>query len=238
MSSQPAAPVIDRAGAQALLEPLTELVARASVAILEIARHKITAQDKLDGSPVTQADLAADAIIVDGLQALRPDVPVVSEERVNRQTGPYLASFFIVDPLDGTREFIAGYDDYTVNIALVSDGRPLLGVIGAPALGLLWRGVVGFGAERMTMQPEPAAACKPDTDSRETLCPTINGSPRSAARISITAPTHSSRQPRRCAAIADRLGAEILPRRRRRGRHLSAPVGDFRMGYRRGPRHP
>jgi 3'(2'), 5'-bisphosphate nucleotidase len=156
MSSQPTAPVIDRAGAQALLEPLTELVARASAAILDIARHKITAQDKLDGSPVTQADLAADAIIVDGLQALRPDVPVVSEERVDRETGPYLASFFIVDPLDGTREFIAGYDDYTVNIALVSDGRPLLGVIGAPALGLLWRGVVGSGAERMTIAPEQA----------------------------------------------------------------------------------
>lgn len=149
-------PTIERAAARALLEPLTDLVARASAAILDVARHKITAEDKLDGSPVTQADLAADAIIVEGLMRLRPDVPVVSEERVDRATGPYLASFFLVDPLDGTREFIAGHNDYTVNVALVTAGRPLLGVIGAPALGLLWRGVVGSGAERMNISPAEA----------------------------------------------------------------------------------
>ncbi len=142
--------MIDRIAAKALLEPLTDLVVRASAAILDVARHKITAEDKLDGSPVTQADLAADAIIVDGLKRLRPNIPVVSEERVDRATGPYLASFFMVDPLDGTREFIAGHNDYTVNIALVTGGRPLLGVIGAPALGVLWRGIVGSGAERMS----------------------------------------------------------------------------------------
>jgi 3'(2'), 5'-bisphosphate nucleotidase len=157
MISPADAPVIDQAGATALLEPLTDLVAHACAAILEVARHKIKAQDKLDGSPVTQADLAADAIIVDGLQQLRADVPVISEERVDHATGPYLASFFMVDPLDGTREFIAGHDDYTVNVALVSSGRPLLGVIGAPALGLIWRGVVGAGAERLSASIDAAA---------------------------------------------------------------------------------
>jgi len=145
-------PTIDPLAARALLEPLTELVVHASAAILDVTR--ITASDKPDGSPVTQADLAADAIIVDGLKALRPDVPIVSEERVNRADGPYPASFFIVDPLDGTREFIGGYNDYTVNIALVTNGRPLLGVISAPALGLLWRGLVGFGAERMSLSAD------------------------------------------------------------------------------------
>lgn len=145
-------PTIDPLAAQALLEPLTELVVRASAAILDVTR--ITASDKPDGSPVTQADLAADAIIVDGLKALRPNIPIVSEERVDRATGPFFASFFIVDPLDGTREFIAGHNDYTVNIALVTKGRPLLGVIGAPALGLLWRGLVGFGAERMKLSAD------------------------------------------------------------------------------------
>jgi 3'(2'), 5'-bisphosphate nucleotidase len=143
---------IDQAGAKRLLEPLTDLVVRASAAILDVT--KITASDKPDGSPVTQADLAADAIIVDGLRALLPDIPVVSEERVDRTTGPYGASFFIVDPLDGTREFIGGHNDYTVNIALVTASRPLLGVIGVPALGLLWRGLVGFGAERMQLSPD------------------------------------------------------------------------------------
>jgi 3'(2'), 5'-bisphosphate nucleotidase len=152
MSTPSHDPTIDPHAAQVLLEPLTELVVRASAAILDVTR--ITANDKADGSPVTQADLAADAIIVDGLKALRPDVPVVSEERVDRATGPFSASFFIVDPLDGTREFIAGHNDYTVNIALVTNGRPLLGVIGAPALGLLWRGLAGFGAERMKLSAD------------------------------------------------------------------------------------
>jgi 3'(2'), 5'-bisphosphate nucleotidase len=148
------APRIDQAGAKLLLEPLTDLVVRASAAILDV--KKITANNKPDGSPVTQADLAADAIIVDGLKGLAPHIPVVSEERVDQTTGPYPASFFIVDPLDGTREFIAGHNDYTVNIALVTAGRPLLGVISAPALGLLWRGVVGLGAERMSLSQDAA----------------------------------------------------------------------------------
>jgi 3'(2'), 5'-bisphosphate nucleotidase len=149
------AQTIDQAGARLLLEPVTDLVVSASAAILDVTR--ITANDKPDGSPVTQADLAADAIIVDGLKGLAPQIPVVSEERVDQTTGPYPASFFIVDPLDGTREFIAGHNDYTVNIALVTAGRPLLGVISAPALGLLWRGVVGLGAERMKLSGDAAA---------------------------------------------------------------------------------
>lgn len=70
---------------------------------------------------------------------------------------PYRASFFIVDPLDGTREFIAGHNDYTVNIALVTNGRPLLGVIGAPGLSLLWRGLVGSGAVRMNLSADASA---------------------------------------------------------------------------------
>jgi 3'(2'), 5'-bisphosphate nucleotidase len=155
MSAGSAGSTIDASAAQALLEPLTDLVARASAAILAITR--ITAEDKPDGSPVTQADLAADAIIVDGLRHLRPDIPVLSEERVDGAAGPYRQSFFIVDPLDGTREFIAGHNDYTVNVALVTEGRPLLGVIAAPALGLLWRGVTGFGAERMSLLPDASA---------------------------------------------------------------------------------
>ena len=157
-------PAIDPAAARALLEPLTELVVRASAAILDVT--KITANDKPDGSPVTQADLAADAIIFDGLKALRPDVPIVSEERVDRATGPFSASFFIVDPLDGTREFIDGHNDYTVNIALITNGRPLLGVISAPALGLLWRGLVGLGSERMKLSDDANARHASRTEIR------------------------------------------------------------------------
>jgi 3'(2'), 5'-bisphosphate nucleotidase len=155
------APIIDRAAALKLLEPITALAAEASEAILDVARRKIVSQDKRDGSPVTEADLAADRIIVEGLRRLRPDIPVVSEESVSALAGPFSGSFFIVDPLDGTREFISGYNDYTVNIALVTQGRPLLGVVGAPALGAMWRGVVGEVAERATAPGDAWTAIHP-----------------------------------------------------------------------------
>jgi 3'(2'), 5'-bisphosphate nucleotidase len=105
---------------------------------------------KADGSPVTEADLAADRIIADGLARLAPELPTLSEERVDQARSPYLGSFFLIDPLDGTKEFVAGRDEFTVNLALVTNGTPLLGIIGAPALGLVWRGLVGRGAERLT----------------------------------------------------------------------------------------
>src|SRR5208282_2106864 len=105
---------------------------------------------KADGSPVTTADEAAEAVIRDGLAHLAPALPVISEELAEREK-PAIpsASFILVDPLDGTKEYIAGRDDFTINIAVVSDGAPILGVITAPALGLIWRGTVGRGAERL-----------------------------------------------------------------------------------------
>ncbi len=76
---------------------------------------------------------------------------MLSEESVDSAAASSGANFFIVDPIDGTKEFIAGYDDYTINLALVSAGKPLLGLVSAPALGLLWRGIVGIGAERLAI---------------------------------------------------------------------------------------
>src|SRR5882672_7765262 len=137
---------IDRDQAAALMEPLTDLVIKAGQAILAVNRRGIKIVDKLDGSPVTEADLAADRIIGDGLARLIPDVPALSEERVQQSKPPYRGSFFLIDPLDGTKEFVAGRAEFTVNLALVTNGTPLLGIIGAPALGLLWRGLVGAGA--------------------------------------------------------------------------------------------
>lgn len=142
-------PVIDCDSAAALMEPLTELVVRAGAAILAVNRAAMRIDGKLDGSPVTEADLAADRIIGDGLMRLIPGVPALSEERVHLARPPYEGSFFLIDPLDGTKEFVAGRGEFTVNLALVSHGAPLLGIIGAPALGLIWRGVVGRGAERL-----------------------------------------------------------------------------------------
>ena len=116
---------------------------------------------KVDGSPVTEADLAADRIIGDGLARLAPEIPVLSEERVHLAKPPYGGSFFLIDPLDGTKEFVAGRDEFTVNLALVTDGTPLLGIVGAPALGLIWRGLVGRGAERLTSATDDAPRAEP-----------------------------------------------------------------------------
>lgn len=144
-------PTVDCDKAATLLESLTELVIRAGEAILAIDRSAMRVAGKGDGSPVTEADLAADQVIVEGLTRLAPRVSLLSEERVHLATPPYKDSFFLIDPLDGTKEFVAGRDEFTVNVALVTHGVPLLGIVGAPALGLIWRGIVGKGAERLTL---------------------------------------------------------------------------------------
>ena len=133
------------------MEPLTALVVQAGEAILRVNRAAMRVDGKQDGSPVTEADLAADRIIAEGLAQLAPAIPSLSEERVEKDAPPHRESFFLVDPLDGTKEFIAGRKEFTVNVALVSGGTPLLGIVSAPALGLVWRGVVGRGAERLTL---------------------------------------------------------------------------------------
>jgi 3'(2'), 5'-bisphosphate nucleotidase len=142
-------PIIDGDAAAALMEPLTDLVARAGAAMLAVNRGDMTTHGKADGSPVTEADLVADRIIAEGLARLVPAIPALSEERLDGASPPYDASFFLIDPLDGTKEFIAGRGEFTVNLALVTFGVPLLGIVGAPALGLIWRGLVGRGAERL-----------------------------------------------------------------------------------------
>src|SRR6188768_4080642 len=144
-------PDLDRDAAAALIETLTDILIRAGAAILAVNRSAMKIDGKLDGSPVTEADLAADRIIGEGLAKLAPDIPALSEERVQLAQPPYDRSFFLIDPLDGTKEFVAGRNEFTVNLALVTNGTPLLGIIGAPALGLIWRGIVGRGAERLTL---------------------------------------------------------------------------------------
>src|SRR5438128_2865045 len=124
---------------------------RAGEAILSINRATMNSGDKADGSPVTEADLAADRVIAEGLARLFPEVQTLSEERSHLARLPASSSFFLIDPLDGTKEFVAGRDEFTVNLALVTGGLPLLGIVGAPALGLVWRGIVGSGAERLTL---------------------------------------------------------------------------------------
>jgi 3'(2'), 5'-bisphosphate nucleotidase len=128
---------------------------------MAVDRRAMAIADKADGSPVTEADLAADRIIGEGLARLIPDVPALSEERADPVRLPYRGSFFLIDPLDGTKEFVAGRSEFTVNLALVTGATPLLGIIGAPALGLIWRGLVGRGAERLRMEGTSAGPAEP-----------------------------------------------------------------------------
>ncbi len=144
-------PTLDTVACAALMDEMTKLAARAAETILGYASDG-PVRGKPDGSPVTDADEAAEAVICDGLRRLAPGVPIISEEQAARESPKAIArgSYFLVDPLDGTREFIAGRDEYTVNIALMTDGAPMLGIISAPALGEFWRGIVGTGAGRIS----------------------------------------------------------------------------------------
>lgn len=124
----------------------------AGEAILGYYRNGVTVREKADESPVTEADVAAETIILRDLAVLTPGVPVVSEEASERGGIPPHpgAHFWLVDPLDGTREFIKRNDEFTVNIALIDHGRPVLGVVYAPALGELYAGTVPGGATLQT----------------------------------------------------------------------------------------
>jgi 3'(2'), 5'-bisphosphate nucleotidase len=145
-------PTLDATACADLMDELTRIAEQAARAILGFATDA-GLRSKADGSPVTAADEAAEAIIRDGLERLAPAVPIISEEHAAREKPKPITggSYFLVDPLDGTREFIAGRDEYTINIALMTDGAPLFGIICAPALGDLWRGIVGRGAERISL---------------------------------------------------------------------------------------
>jgi 3'(2'), 5'-bisphosphate nucleotidase len=125
---------------------LARLSAIAESAGKEILRHYhagTTARLKSDRTPVTEADEAAEAIILPELAELFPGVPSVAEEACARGGVPILnrgSRFLLIDPLDGTREFLAGNGEFTVNIALIEDGAPVLGVVHLPALGVTYAG--------------------------------------------------------------------------------------------------
>jgi 3'(2'), 5'-bisphosphate nucleotidase len=128
------------------LETLVQLVDQAGQAIMEIYQREspVQQQTKGDSSPLTEADLAANAILVAGLNAHWPHIPVLSEESLNQfapQEQPPL--YWAVDPLDGTKEFIKRNGEFTVNVALVVHGEPQIGVVGAPAQGLMYVGCAG-----------------------------------------------------------------------------------------------
>lgn len=122
-----------------LADALLAAVLSAGEAILHHRRAGVAVETKSDASPLTAADREAEAIIMNALATAEPGVPVVAEEAASAGALPAIgAAFFLVDPLDGTREFVAGSDDFTVNIGFVVDGVPQFGMIYAPALGRLF----------------------------------------------------------------------------------------------------
>jgi 3'(2'), 5'-bisphosphate nucleotidase len=142
---------------QALLALAARLAEQAGAAILAVRARGFAVECKADHSPVTEADHAAEAIIVAGLRAATPDLPVIAEEEAaaGRITTP-TAAFWLVDPLDGTREFASGKDEFVVNIGLVRDGGMALGVVFIPALCEMFSGIVGRGAWKRDSAGETA----------------------------------------------------------------------------------
>jgi 3'(2'), 5'-bisphosphate nucleotidase len=131
----------------ALVDQLAEAAREAGAAILEVVQRGFEVESKHDTSPVTEADRAAELIILAALARAAPGIPVIAEEEVAAGRIPaHDDTYFLVDPLDGTKEFIRGGDDYTVNIGLIERGIPKLGVVFAPATGRLHGGCVGDGA--------------------------------------------------------------------------------------------
>ena len=144
---------------KSLVEPIVALAEDAGRAILEVYSTDFDVQEKDDESPLTQADLASHRWIDAGLRSLTPDIPIISEEsglpdfEERRQWRRY----WIVDPLDGTKEFVNRNGEFTVNIALIEDNRPVLGVVHVPVQGKTYVGCKGLGAQRREGNETPVS---------------------------------------------------------------------------------
>ena len=146
---------------QELLERITAVAHEAGAAAMQVYATGFEVRGKADRSPVTEADDRAEAVILERLAALTPDIPVISEEQAAAGLAPQAGErFWLVDPLDGTREFIQRNGEFTVNIALIEAGAPTLGVVLAPALGRLFAGAVGWGAHTHDAGGQRSITCR------------------------------------------------------------------------------
>ncbi len=151
-----------------LLDRVEQIAFEAGEAIMQVYAGEFDVTQKQDESPVTAADMAANDVILHCLAQLKPAMPVLSEESVDAFSGPDCAGrYWLVDPLDGTKEFIKRNDEFSVNIALIEQGQPVLGVVHAPALGLTWLAAEGVGAFKLdsvgVRQPIQVAEHQPGT---------------------------------------------------------------------------
>lgn len=167
-----------------LAEALWPAVLKAGAVEMRYLREGVEAETKADASPVTAADREAEAVLLSAIQHAAPGVPVVAEEAVSRGMVPAIGrSFFLVDPLDGTREFIARRPEFTVNVALVCDEQPVFGIVYAPALSVLY----------MTLGPDRAVVIRAAPDG------IVNFSGKDCADIRVRRP-----DPAALAAVASR----------------------------------
>jgi len=138
---------LEEAGPEDILAVLQLIAERAGKVILGyyVEAEEIEVREKDDASPVTEADEAAETFILGALNTLTPNIPVVAEEAMAAGEVPDIegSRFWLVDPLDGTKEFISRNGEFTVNIALIEDGQPVAGVVHAPAMAMTWAGVCG-----------------------------------------------------------------------------------------------
>lgn len=162
MSGQAGSP--GRALDHAALDLLCDLAVQAGNAIMDVYAGPITAWQKADASPLTEADLRADAIIREGLERHFPGVFILSEES-SSDAALGAGTLFVVDPLDGTKEFLKRNGEFTVNIAFVEAGVAVAGVVFAPALDELFAGVQGGGAQRRTSAGTSPIAVAAGTDA-------------------------------------------------------------------------
>ena len=157
----------------ALLELAADLAQRAGDVILAVRARGFETLRKADHSPVTEADHAAEALIVGGLRAAAPGIAVIAEEEVEAGVAPDASGqYWLVDPLDGTREFAALRDEFTVNIGLVREGRAVLGAVGVPAHGEVFAGLLGPPAQawkRTASGQKPIRARHPPEDGMHVL---------------------------------------------------------------------
>jgi 3'(2'), 5'-bisphosphate nucleotidase len=206
--------MVDPARLPALLEAVGDLAHRAGKAILATARSRNDVEEKADGSPVTRADRAAHEVLVSGLGELDPDHTVVSEEGdVERSTEAAGSVYWLVDPLDGTKEFIAGRPEYTVNVALVEAGVPILGVIQVPVSGRLYLGARGLGARLVDDGRETPLAPAPVDRPRRAVVSRSHRTPPTEeflARLGITETTPCGSSLKIC-AVAEGV-ADVYPR--------------------------
>ena len=152
----------DRMDDIALLDLAVTLADRAGAEIMAVRGRGFATRRKQDQSPVTEADHAAEALIVQALREAAPHLAVIAEEEIEaghvHEVG---REYWLVDPLDGTREFAAGRDEFTVNIGLVRDGRAVLGAVALPAYGEMFAGIVGADARDTLAWKQDAAGRRP-----------------------------------------------------------------------------